>query len=123
MAHFNQHCRDCKNLLGDPCENVNRWIDELFKTKGPNHRRIRHHWNGVWEAFRLFGEIGARAAIVHIVRDCGAVPNERWFDREDANALGIIISPEFLMYAGHNITAEQKFRMAVEKEWVKWEKL
>jgi len=120
MAHFDQHCRDCERLLGDRCENVNHWLDELFRTKGPKHRRVRHHWNGVWEAYRLFGDIGAKAAIVHIVRDCGAIPKERDYDQ---TTLGIIIAPEFLMYDGANETAQEKFRAAVEKEWGKWDKM
>jgi hypothetical protein len=33
MAHFNDHCRDCERMLGDKHENVNHWMDELFRTQ------------------------------------------------------------------------------------------
>ena len=53
MANIEQHCQDCKRLLGDRFENVNRWMDELFALKGPGHRRFRHHWDGVSKAREL----------------------------------------------------------------------
>jgi len=116
MAHFEQHCRDCERLLGERFENVNHWIDELFRQYGANHRRHRHHWGGVREAHRLFGEAGAKAAIVHIVRDCGDVPRERDYDKTN---LGIIIAPEYLMYDGVE-RAPEKFAQAVNQAWEKY---
>ena len=116
MAHWDDHCRDCYRLLGDRYENVNQWMDELFRKYGPRHRRHRHHWRGVVEAKRLFGEAGAKAAIVHIVRDCGGVPDQRTYDQ---TTLGIILAPEFLRYDGMDQTAFDKFKAAVEKEWKK----
>jgi len=120
MARYDEHCRDCERLLGDRHENVNRWMDELFAKYGPKHRRHRHCWKGVREAKDLFGEAGARAAIVHIVRDCGGVPKERDYDRQD---LGIVIAPEYLVYDGANETAFEKFKKAVEEDWGVWENL
>lgn len=104
-------------ILGDRYEIVNRWMDELFAKYGPNHRRQRHHWRGVREAKYLFGEAGAKAAIVHIVRDCGEVPRERDYDVQN---LGIVIAPEYLMYDGLTESAQDKFRAAVQKEFEKF---
>lgn len=104
-------------ILGDRHEAVNRWMDELFRQYGPRHRRHRHHWHGVREAKRLWGEAGAKAAIVHIVRDCGAVPRERDYDETQ---LGIVIAPEYLMYDGMNESAQEKFRAAVQKDFEKF---
>ena len=98
MAHFEQHCRDCEAVLGQRYEAVNRWMDELFCKFGADHRSRRHHWRGVQEAKDLFGEEGAKAAVVHIVRDCGDVPKAR--DYEKTN-LGIIIAPAFLIAERH----------------------
>ena len=120
MAKFEEHCRDCERLLGDRHENVNRWIDELAKQYGANHRRHRHCWRGVREAKQLFGELGAKAAVVHIVRDCGAVPRERDYDKQN---LGIVIAPEYLTYDGLDETAFEKFNKAVQNEWERWEEL
>ena len=120
MAKFDDHCRDCERLLGERYEHVNHWMDELFRQYGPRHRRHRHCWAGVREALRLYGEVGAKAAIVHIVRDCGAVPAQRTYDE---TTLGIVIAPEYLMYDGTNETAQEKFRKAVEADWKKWDEL
>ena len=116
MAKFEDHCRDCERLLGDKHENVNRWMDELFKQYGPRHRRHRHCWKGVREAKHLFGPDGAKAAIIHIVRDCGGVPDQRTYDETQ---LGIVLAPEYLIYDGADETAFEKFKGAVEAEWEK----
>ena len=118
MASFEKHCQDCERLLGGRFETVNRWMDEMFRTLGTKHRRIRHHRLGVWEAHRLFGNQGAKAAIVHIVRDCGAVPREHDYDQ---TALGIILAPEWLMYDGENEKAEDELKVAIVGEWRKWD--
>ncbi len=118
MAKFEDHCRDCERLLGDRHENVNRWMDELYAKYAANHRRHRHCWKGVREAKHLFGEAGARAAIVHIVRDCGEVPRQRDYDRQN---LGIVIAPEYLYYDGLDEKAFDKFGKAVSGEWGKYD--
>lgn len=105
-------------MLGNRHENVNRWMDELYKTFGPRHRRHRHCWKGVREARSIFGEQGAKAAIVHIVRDCGGVPSQRTYDE---TALGILLAPEYLIYDGANETAFEKFKAAVDAEFEKYD--
>src|SRR5271154_6168755 len=109
MAHFNDHCRDCERLLGDRHEIVNHWMDELFRKEGPKHRRHRHCWKGVREARQLFGLEGAKAAIVHIVRDCGGVPDQRTYDETQ---LGIVIAPEYM--ASDSEEAQANFKKSVE---------
>lgn len=118
MAKFEDHCRDCERILGNKHEDVNRWMDELFKKYGPEHRRHRHCWRGVQEVKRLWGVEGAKAAIVHIVRDCGEVPDQRSYDQTN---LGIIIAPAYLIYDASNETEEvfASFKTAVEKDFKK----
>lgn len=77
MPSFEEHCRDCERLLGDRCEAVNRWMDAMFRRFGQDHRFVRHHWRGVDQATSLFGPLGRKAAIVHILKDCGFVPKDR----------------------------------------------
>jgi len=116
MAKFEDHCRDCERILGDKHEDVNRWIDELFRQYGPRHRRHRHCWHGVREAKKLFGAEGAKAAIIHIVRDCGGVPDQRTYDETE---LGIVLAPEYLIYDGGNEAAFERFKKAVEADFEK----
>lgn len=114
MSTFKDHCRDCERILGDPMIAVNHWMDELFKKYGPRHRRHRHCWKGVREAKHLFGLKGARAAVIHIVRDCGAVPSQRDYD---ATNLGIVIIPETYLHDSLTEKAWDKFKDAVAREW------
>lgn len=92
MAKFEQHCTDCHIILGKKYEDVNRWVDGLFWKFGPRHRRMRHNMHGVREAQKLFGPDGAKAAVIHIVRDMGKVPHERDYDRVPE---GVDIFPGF----------------------------
>lgn len=80
---------DCKRFLGEPFEQVNRWLDEFMPKVGSNHRRYRHHWDGVREARKLFGEAGANAAIVHILRDCRNIPAAEDYETGVADNLGL----------------------------------
>jgi len=74
MAKFEEHCEDCFRELGDRCEDVNHWLDELFAFVGSDHRDIRHNEKGIEKARKLFGEIGAKAATIHIIKDEGCIP-------------------------------------------------
>lgn len=89
MAPLYQHMQDCQRFLGASHENVNRWIDEFSAIVGPQHRKFRHHWEGVQEAEKLFGKDGARAAIVHILRDCRNIPRSKDYEEGTADALGL----------------------------------
>ena len=78
MPTFEKHCADCVRELGEPFEEVNRWLDELFPRLGPKHRDARHHEGGVEEARRRWGDRGAMAAEIHIRADChGIVPTRQ----------------------------------------------
>jgi len=82
--------RDCHLLVGDPCEDVNRWLDAYFSEFGPHHRFKRHHREGVEEANTIFGERGRRAAIVHILRDCRNIPRGTDYKDGTVDKLGLI---------------------------------
>ena len=89
MAPLRQHMEDCRVFLGSAYEEVNRWMDELFATAGAEHRRYRHHTEGIREARKLFGEDGARAAIVHILRDCRNIPTAEDYETGVADRMGL----------------------------------
>jgi hypothetical protein len=89
MAPLHQHMDDCQLFLGAPHERVHRWLDEYSAIAGATHRKFRHHWEGVCEAERLFGKDGAKAAIVHILRDCRNVPRAGDYRSGVADALGL----------------------------------
>lgn len=136
MAHFLEHCRDCKALLGYQYEQVHAWMDAGFARLGPRHRFERHHIEGVRKVEALFGWEAAKAAIIHIVRDCGHVPAAADYPPLDhhgvsdngyaVDVLGIALEnneykplPEMLAYDSLTETARQRFRCQVEKEWAR----
>lgn len=78
MSSHSEHCADCRRELGEPFEQVHEWLDDLFKVLGPKHRSARHHAGGVEQVRRMWGDQAARAAEIHIMRDCGGVvPSEK----------------------------------------------
>jgi hypothetical protein len=89
MASLSQHMRDCRLLIGEDCESVNRWMDECFKEYGPLHRFKRHHREGIQEAESLFGDLGRQAATVHILRDCRQIPRESDYSDGTVDNLGL----------------------------------
>jgi len=96
MAAWEEHCRDCERLLGDRCEAVNGWMDELSKKFGPLHRFARHHWGGVQEVGKQYGVLGRKAAAIHILKDCGWVPQDRdWKDDQRVDSLGMLVGGRF----------------------------
>ena len=90
LATFKQHVADCVRFLGQGCEEVNLWMDELFKVYGPEHRKYRHHLEGIDEARELFGEIGGAAATIHILRDCRNVPHKHDYETQSVDQLGLV---------------------------------
>jgi hypothetical protein len=89
MAPLEQHMRDCALFLGDGYAEVNRWMDEYFSVLGPSHRKVRHHKEGIDEARSLFGENGAQAAAVHILRDCRHIPRRSDYENGFVDVLGL----------------------------------
>jgi hypothetical protein len=98
MASFEEHCRDCERLLDDRCEPVNRWLDAMFRQYRDQHRFVRHHWRGVKEAEALFGTLGRKAAIVHILKDCGFVPKDRDWKEGRVDRYGMDRTEVFVGY-------------------------
>lgn len=84
MSSKSQHSADCLRELGEPFEFVHEWLDELQPAYGPMHRPFRHHAEGIERVRARWGDCAARAAGIHIRRDCGGmVPTpaelrERW---------------------------------------------
>ena len=77
MASFEEHCADCRRELGEDFAQVHKWLDALFTVLGPKHRSARHHTDGVEQVRKRWGDRAARAAEIHIRRDCGKVPSAK----------------------------------------------
>ena len=71
MPSFEQHCAESVQLLGEPFEEVHRWLDEFaFRPPyGLKHRRLRHHLAGIMEVRKHGGDKAAEAALQHIISD------------------------------------------------------
>lgn len=97
MASYKEHCKECREKLGNEWYVVHRWLDEFFarfnNTGHPDkHREIRHHLKGVEEVRKMWGDQAAEAAKLHIATDFyGYVPK----DENDVQKwrLGVIHSP------------------------------
>jgi len=76
MATYKQHCIDCEFILGKSHEDVNIWIDDLQQLYGYEHRKYRHTLEGIEEIRILFGDEGAMAAEIHILRDMCGIPKD-----------------------------------------------
>ncbi len=74
MSSRKAHNRECLMILGEEYDNVNAWMDGLACDHGLlniNHRRYRHHKEGVEEVRAMWGNGAARAAEIHIENDFG----------------------------------------------------
>jgi len=77
MASLEEHCEDCLKELGEDFRRVHIWLDELFGKLGPKHRDARHHSAGVEQVRQKWGDRAAKAAEIHIRKDClGKLPTE-----------------------------------------------
>lgn len=60
-------------------EEVNRRIDQFAHYPNPEtlagHRKFLHHLEGAEYFEKVYGYEGRRAALEHIIQDCGAVPS------------------------------------------------
>lgn len=78
--HYKDHCKDCQEKLGNPWYVVHRWLDEFAYSPGgmfrKEHRRVRHHKQGVEQVRRMWGDQAAMAAEVHILADVGRIPED-----------------------------------------------
>lgn len=69
MSSFKEHCDVSKRLFGEEFKEVHIWLDEFFILKGPAHRQIRHHREGVEEVRAKWGDRAAVAAALHVSMD------------------------------------------------------
>lgn len=77
MASLEEHCQDCVKELGKEYKEVHLWLDALFVKLGTKHRDVRHHDKGVEQVRKKWGDEAAKAAEIHIKKDCmGFVPTE-----------------------------------------------
>ena len=112
MASLSQHNRDCFRFLGEPFPNVNTWIDEFFTQYGPTHRRFRHHREGIEEARQLFGDRGALAAAIHVLRDCRHIPRKNDYEIGYVDPLGLKTNWSAAAYIKYS---EEDFEKLVEQ--------
>lgn len=82
---FEQHCRASETAFGKRYENIHRWLDEFVNLYEPSkrykHRKFRHHKEGIQEARKMFGDIGALVAEQHIKHDNeGRVPLKKDYE-------------------------------------------
>jgi len=89
MASLLQHMSDCRRFLGDDYEPIHRWLDNCFTQFGPYHRCERHHEEGVRLVRQMFGEEAAKAALIHILRDCRHIPKQSDYECGYVDALGL----------------------------------
>ena len=84
MASRKEHCKETLEKLGKDWNEVHAWLDGLACIKGQlnlNHRRWRHHDEGIEEIREMYGDEAAEAARIHIVRDFGRVPSRGEVER------------------------------------------
>ena len=81
MANRAEHCRECKEKMGKEFDEVHKWLDGLASPKkgylNMNHRRYRHHDDGVEEIRLMYGDEAAKAAEMHIITDFGSIPTRK----------------------------------------------
>ncbi len=75
MAHWKEHVRHCKIILGKGYDVVHRWLDEMSVKTFPSkyHRVYRHNEEGLQEIKEKWGEEGYKAGYIHILADEGEV--------------------------------------------------
>jgi DNA-binding GntR family transcriptional regulator len=77
---YQEHCKRSKEKFGKNWEVVHRWLDEFARQDLTNHRRARHHKEGVAEVRKKWGEEAALVAEQHILDDMGFVPLADWYN-------------------------------------------
>jgi len=74
MARINDHCKDCKEFLGNEMREVHEFLDQyaaIFPIGAFNgyHRTFLHNAYGLEIVTSRYGQIGKDAAILHLTRD------------------------------------------------------
>lgn len=88
MAYLHEHCADCQKLLGREWKEVHQWLDALVKEYGQDHRRHRHHVEGIEEIRKMWGDEAATAAKIHILVDCWGIPSKADYENGWVNVNG-----------------------------------
>jgi hypothetical protein len=93
MPSLTEHCGETKAVLGNPFEEVHRWLDEFAgqPSHGMRHRKLRHHLAGIEQVRKLWGDQAAEAARLHIIAD---LKQEGWtedqpFPRDEQHYKGM----------------------------------
>jgi hypothetical protein len=79
MASRKEHCKETLEKLGQEWDEVHAWLDGLACVSGQlniNHRRWRHHDEGIEVIREMYGDVAAEAAKIHIIRDFGRIPTK-----------------------------------------------
>jgi len=79
--YYPEHCKRSKEKFGKPWYAVHRWLDEFAKQDLINHRRARHHKEGIKEIEKMWGREAANVAEQHIIDDMGFVPDANWYSK------------------------------------------
>lgn len=73
MSSIPDHVKHCEEILGEGngFKQVHQWLDSLFNTvfKFIDHRDERHNMWGVEEIRKEYGDLAAKAAMIHIMDD------------------------------------------------------
>ncbi|MBD3248705.1 hypothetical protein GF336_01550 [Candidatus Woesearchaeota archaeon] len=82
--NIDDHCDECREKLGKDFREVHEWLDKFYKEeKRIEHRRYRHHLEGMIECRKLFGEAAGKAAEMHIKQDFfGYMPHKNDYYRK-----------------------------------------
>jgi hypothetical protein len=73
---FKEHCRRCKEILGDEYQEIHHWLDEFAWQYKIGHRKLRHHRAGIKLVRKCWGNSAAKAAKLHILDDIREIENE-----------------------------------------------
>src|SRR5581483_325600 len=90
MPRRQEHEAESIKLFGQPFTEVHKWLDEFHDVPGcggVQHRRKRHHMQGIIEARKKWGTVAAVVALHHIMLDLEQVgwPEDAPFPLNEAH--------------------------------------
>ncbi len=117
MAQIEDHCKDCKALLGRPFEKVHKFLDqyaEVFDvgTFTEYHRTFLHNKRGILLAQEYWGREAGLAAKIHLVRDYHEQSligkNPEWIEEKIGRAL---------IYFNNSDNLEPQIHPSIVRAW------
>jgi hypothetical protein len=70
IMKFEDHCRQTEEILGEDFAYIHKYMDKYARTvQGIKHRQFLHTNEGVEEVRKIYGDIGALVAMLHIYQD------------------------------------------------------